>query len=107
MKRGEVWWINFDPAVGGEVRKVRPAIISSNNASNASLNRVQVAPITSSIDNLYPSEAYITLNGELCKAMADQLATVSKLRVRAKLGIISDEDMIQVERVIKIQLGLN
>ena len=60
MKRGEVWWINFDPAVGGEVRKVRPAIISSNNASNASLNRVQVAPITSSIDNLYPSEAYIT-----------------------------------------------
>ena len=81
MKRGEVWWVNFDPSVGGEIRKQRPAVIVSNDAANQYLNRVQVIPLTRIVDQLYPSETYVTFRGKRAKAMADQLTTVSKKRL--------------------------
>ena len=105
-RRGEVWWVAFDPSVGGEIQKTRPAIILSNDAANAALNRVQVVPITSQTGRLYPAEAYVTLNGERRKAMADQIATASKLRLRSRLGSVAAADMGAVERAVRLQLGL-
>jgi len=106
MKRCEVWWVSFDPSIGGEIKKKRPAVIVSNDAANKFLNRIQVVPLTSKTERIYPSEAVVVFQGEESKAMADQLATVSKDRLIRRIDSISQEDMRKVEAAIKLQLDI-
>lgn len=107
MKRGEVWWVSFDPAVGSEIRKTRPAVIVSNDAANRHMARVQVIPLSSNVDRIYPSETVVTLAGQKSKAMADQIMTADKLRLKELLGKLSQADMRAIEVVIKVQLGMD
>jgi mRNA interferase MazF len=106
MRHGDIFWVVFDPAQGGEIRKARPAIVVSNDIANRMLNRVQVVPLTTSVGRLFPSETVVQVNGVAHKAMADQIRTVAKERLRDFVGILSAADMAGVDLAIRRRLGL-
>ena len=106
MNRGEVWWVSFAGSSGGEVQKTRPAVIVSNDAANKHANRVQVVPLSSKTDKLYPCEAIVTVGERKSKAMADQIMTVTKTRLAERMGLLSATEMQGVDMAIRIQLAL-
>jgi mRNA interferase MazF len=106
IKRGEVWWVAFDPSIGGEIRKTRPAVVLSNDAANSVLNRFVVVPLSSQAEKLYPSEARVTIGGKPAKAMADQIMTASRLRLRNRLGQLRSDDLDAVEEAVLLHLGI-
>jgi mRNA interferase MazF len=106
MRRGEVYWVDFDPARGGEIQKRRPAVIVSNDAANRAQNRVQVVPLTSSVARVHRWEALVVVNGTPHKALADQIRTVAKERLLDQVGTLSQVDLLAVEQAMRVQLGL-
>ncbi len=101
-----MWWVSFDPSVGGEIRKTRPAVVVSNNAANAALNRVVVVPLSSKTERIYPAEALVAAGDRPAKAMADQITTASKQRLRNRAGLLSAKDLQAVEDAILLHLGM-
>lgn len=108
MKRGEIWWVDCDPSVGGEARKTRPCIIVSADIFNRNLNRVQVVPCTSNTEKIYPGEASIQIPtiGQR-KATCNLILTASLLRFKTRIGALSPEDMRAVEAALRVQLDLS
>ncbi len=105
MRRGEIWWVAFDPSVGSEVRKTRPAVIISNDVANRFLSRVTVIPLTSNTQRVYPSECLVTVSGRQAKAMIDQMTVADKQRLQSRMGMLGMEDLLSIEAVIRLHLG--
>jgi mRNA interferase MazF len=106
IRRGDIRWVSFDFASGGEIRKTRPAVIVSNNAANSVLNRVVVIPLTSKTQRLYPGQALVTVGGREAKAMADQITTASTDRLGEHISALSSNDLQKVEDAILLHLAI-
>ena len=106
MKRGEVWWVEFDPAIGSEIAERRPAIIISNDSANRNLSSVIVIPVSRSTSRVYPGETLVNIGTQTSKAMADQIMAADKSQLKTQLGTRSKSDLQMVEKAICIQLGL-
>ena len=106
MNRGEAWWVSFGRSTGGEICKSRPAIVLTNDVAIAHLNRVQVVPLTTNVDRVYPGETVVVINDRPHKAIADQIMTVSEQRVSNFFGRLSPDDMQKVEAAVRLHLDI-
>ena len=105
-RRGDVFWVNLDPVVGTEIRKTRPAVVVSNDSCNRFGTRVVVLPITGNVDSLYPGEAMIDVKGRPGRALGDQIRSIDKRRLKARVSTLSADEMARIDEALAITLGL-
>lgn len=107
IERGNIYWVSFDPSVGSETKKIRPAIVISNNVQNKISLRVIVVPITSNVKSIYPFESEVMVEGKRCKATLDQIRTVDKQRLKKLIGTCTNAEMSKLEQALKLVIGLD
>jgi len=110
-QRGEIYLVNFDPTIGAEIKKTRPALILQNDVSNQYSPITVVAAITSQFkEPFYPTEVLIKApEGGLAVdsvALLNQIRSIDKQRLIKRLGNLNSETMEQVDKAIQISLGL-
>ena len=105
--RGDIYWVALDPALGSEIRKTRPALVISNDSCNAYGARVVVLPITSNVTSLYPGEARIHVRGRPARVLGDQIRSIDKSRLRARIGALNQAERREAEAAVLVTLGLS
>ncbi len=108
-KRGEIWLVNWNPSRGSEQAGIRPALIIQNDVGNINAATTIVVAISSSI-KLYPMNVKIETHESGLKKTSivktSQILTVSKLRLKKRIGELTSEKMNQVNQAIKLSLGI-
>jgi len=110
-KRGEVYVVNFDPTIGSEIKKTRPALILQNDIANQHSSITIVTALTSQYDQtLYPTEVLVkTPEGGVSSdsvILLNQVRSIDKRRLVRRLGGLRSETMEQVDRALEISFGL-
>jgi mRNA interferase MazF len=105
-RRGDVFRVSLDPVAGTEIRKTRPAVVVSNDSCNRFGARVVVLPITSNVDSLYPGEAMIDVKGRPGRALGDQIRSIDKRRLKARVSTLTADEMARIDEALAITLGL-
>lgn len=110
IRRGEIYWVNLDPTIGSEIRKTRPGLVVSNDTNNANAETVTVVPLSTKVAKAYPFHVLLPAgsygNKVPAKAKAEQVRTVSKLRLGKLLGTLPSLLMTRVDDALRLHLQL-
>ncbi len=108
-KRGDIYLVNFDPTVGHEVKKARPAVIITNNINNEYSHVLTVIPLSGNVSRIYPFEVLVSAGSGLdkdSKIMVNQIRTVDKMRLIKKISSVSREIIVKIEAGIKLHFDM-
>ena len=107
MNRGEIWLVNFDPTIGSEIKKTRPAVIVSGQPFNRLRRTLVVVPLSSAHDQTeFPLLIAIRSSGRPAVAVVDQVKVAAKKRFIRKLGMVSADEMAQIGDALSVVLSL-
>ena len=110
IERGDVFLVNFDPTVGAEAKKIRPAVVVSNDVNNLHSPIISISPVTSNVTRVYSFEVEVpTGTGGLTirsKIMVNQTRAIDKSRLLKKLGRLPGDIMTNVDRALRLHFDL-
>jgi mRNA interferase MazF len=115
MRRGEIRWVDLDPARGVESNKRRPGVIVSNDGANSTASRlgrgvVTIVPVTSNVERIYPFQVLLTAQAtglaRESKAQAEQVRSVAVERVGGRIGSLTSTDLVALDEALRIHLAL-
>src|SRR5581483_12411314 len=115
MRRGEIVTVSFDPSLGSEASKTRPAVIVSNDAANATATRlargvITVVPVTSNTARIYPFQVLLpALQTGLprdSKAQAEQVRSVAVERIGKRIGRLPAALITELDQALRVHLSL-
>ena len=104
-QRYTIYFADLNPTVGGEIRKVRPVVVVSQNEMNQFLDTVVVCPLTSALHPQWRSRLQIQCAGQDAEIAVDQIRTISKRRLRRRLDRLSAAEAAQLRRLITDMYG--
>ncbi len=104
LNRGDIYLVNFNPAKGGEMGKLRPAIIISNTTDNEILETVIVVPLSTVIEKeALPYRFLVSKRDALEKdsdACINEIRSLSKQRLKEKLATLYTEELVIIENAL-------
>jgi mRNA interferase MazF len=109
LNRGDICLVNFNPAKGGEVGKLRPAIVMSTKEENSILDTVIVIPLSTVIEEDTLPYRYTIHKRDKLKQTSDaciyEIRALSKTRVKEKLSVLSEVEIGIVQNALCKILG--
>ena len=103
IKQYEIYWVNLDPTVGNEIKKVRPCVVVSPDEMNKYLATITIAPLTTKSRN-YPTRVKTYLAGKTSWIVLDQLRSIDRVRLYQRIGTIDTQTIGKVKQLIKAML---
>ena len=104
-RRYAIFFADLNPILGGEIRKVRPVVVVSQNQMNQFLDTIVVCPLTSTLHPRWRSRLQIQCAGKRAEIAVDQMRAISKQRLGNRLDRLSAEEAAQLRRIITEMYG--
>ena len=96
----EIYWVDLNPTIGHEIKKVRPCVVLSPNEMNFNIDAVIIAPMTTK-SRSYPTRIKINFKGKTGWIVLDQIRAIDKIRLKENAGSLRKIEIIKVKDILK------
>jgi mRNA interferase MazF len=104
-KRYEIYFADLNPTLGSEISKIRPVVVISRDTMNSALDTVVICPLTSKLHPKWRSRLQICCAGNDAEIAVDQIRAISKIRLKNKIDMLSEDQGDQLRRIITEMYG--
>lgn len=99
----DIFWVDLNPTIGHEIKKVRPCIVLSPDEMNFNIDTIIIAPMTTK-SRSYPTRVKIIFQKKSGWIILDQIRTIDKIRLKEKAGHLDEIEITEIKGILKEML---